>query len=148
MGKLEGKTAIVTGAASGLGEATARRFAQEGARVLLTDISDEGAAVARDIGGDAQFLHQDVANEARWAEVVGHAEQNWGRLDVLVNNASISMFGLVTDLSYAQWRRCIEVDLGIYFLVLHAALRRLRRRGGGSILNISYTAGITEHPTP
>src|SRR3546814_1945223 len=91
MGKLEGKTAIVTGAASGLGEATARRFAQEGARVLLTDISDEGAAVARDIGGDAQFLPQDVANEARWAEVVGHAEQNWGRLDVLVNNAGISM---------------------------------------------------------
>src|SRR3546814_8897175 len=57
------------GAASGLGEATARRFAQEGARVLLTDISDEGAAVARDIGGDAQFLPQDVANEARWAEI-------------------------------------------------------------------------------
>src|SRR3546814_11553754 len=82
-----------------LGEATARRFAQEGARVLLTDISDEGAAVARDIGGDAQFLPQDVANEARWAEVVGHAEQNWGRLDVLVHNAGISMFGLVTDLS-------------------------------------------------
>src|SRR3546814_18589302 len=76
MGKLEGKTAIVTGAASGLGEATARRFAQEGARDLLTDIPDEGAAVARDIGGDAPFLPQDGANEARLAEVVGHADRS------------------------------------------------------------------------
>src|SRR3546814_19417361 len=143
MGKLEGKTAIVTGAASGLGEATARRFAQEGARVLLTDISDEGAAVARDIGGDAQFLPQDVANEARWAEVVGHAEQNWGRLDVLVNNAGISMFGLVTDLSYAQWRRCIEVDLDSGFLGTRPAIPLLPRSRGGCTLNTPAIAGTT-----
>ncbi|AEG51435.1 3-oxoacyl-(acyl-carrier-protein) reductase [Sphingobium chlorophenolicum L-1] len=143
MGRLEGKTAIVTGAASGLGEATARRFAQEGAKVILTDISDEGAAVARDIGGDAQFLLQDVANEARWAEVVGHAEESWGRLDILINNAGISMFGLVTDLTYAQWRRCIEVDLDSVFLGTRAAIPLMRRSGGGAIVNISSMAGIT-----
>src|SRR3546814_6842381 len=80
------------------------------------------------IGGDAQFLPQDVANEARWAEVVGHAEQNWGRLDVLVNNAGISMFGLVTDLSYAQWRRCIEVDLDSVFLGTRAAIPLIDRK--------------------
>src|SRR3546814_15708495 len=109
MGKLEGKTAIVTGAASGLGEATARRFAQEGARVLLTDISDEGAAVARDIGGDAQFLPPDVANEARWAGVDGHAEQNWGGLDVPVNNAGISRVARVPVPSSAPGRRVTQL---------------------------------------
>ncbi|MBI5132580.1 MAG: glucose 1-dehydrogenase [Rhodopseudomonas palustris] len=143
MSRLAGKTAIVTGAASGLGEAIARRFAQEGARVLLSDISDEGAAVARDIGGDAQFLVQDVANEPRWAEIVAHAETQWGRLDILVNNAGISMFGLVTDLSYAQWRRCIEVDLDSVFLGTRAAIPAMRRAGGGAIVNISSMAGIT-----
>src|SRR3546814_14318582 len=89
MGKLEGKTAIVTGAASGLGEATARRFAQEGARVLLTDISDEGAAVARDIGGAAQFLPQDGAHEAGGAGGGGSAGPDWGGRALRVNKAGI-----------------------------------------------------------
>lgn len=143
MSRLAGKTAIVTGAASGLGEAIARRFAQEGAGVLLTDISDDGAAVARDIGGDARFLPQDVANEPLWTEIVAHAETQWGQLDILVNNAGISMFGLVTDLSYAQWRRCIEVDLDSVFLGTRAAIPAMRRAGGGAIVNISSMAGIT-----
>jgi len=143
MTRLAGKTAIVTGAASGLGEAIARRFAKEGARVLLTDISDEGAAVARDIGGEARFLPQDVVDEARWAEVVAEVEAQWGQLNILVNNAGISMFGLVTDLSYEQWRRCITVDLDSVFLGTRAAIPAMRRAGGGAIVNISSMAGIT-----
>src|SRR3546814_20734421 len=93
------------------------------------------------IGGDAQFLPQDVANEARWAEVVGHAEQNWGRLDVLVNNAGISMFGLVTDLSYAKWRRCRQVALDSVFLGTRAAIPPMRRDGAGPNTHIPCKTG-------
>lgn len=147
MDRLIGKVAIVTGAAAGLGEATARRFAAEGACVLLTDISEEGEAVAASIGGHARFAHQDVTDEARWDEIIALAIETWGRLDVLVNNAGISMFGLVTDLSFAQWKRCIAVDLDSVFLGTRAAIPAMREGGGGSIINISSIAGITGQRT-
>ena len=147
MSRLDGKVAIVTGAAAGLGEATARRFAAEGASVLLTDISEEGEAVAASIGGPARFAQQDVTDEARWDEIVALAIATWGRLDVLVNNAGISMFGLVTDLSFAQWKRCISVDLDSVFLGTRAAIPAMRQGGGGSIINISSIAGITGQRT-
>ena len=147
MSRLDGKVAIVTGAAAGLGEATARRFAAEGASVLLTDISEEGEAVAASIGGPARFAQQDVTDEARWDEIIALAIATWGRLDVLVNNAGISMFGLVTDLSFAQWKRCISVDLDSVFLGTRAAIPAMRQGGGGSIINISSIAGITGQRT-
>lgn len=143
MANLEGKVAIVTGAASGLGEAIARRFVSEGARVLLTDIAPEGEGIAVELGDGAGFLSQDVADEGGWAEVMAEVERRWGRLDILVNNAGISMFGLVTELSYDQWRRCIAVDLDSVFLGTRAAIPLMRRGGGGSIINISSMAGIT-----
>lgn len=144
-GGLAGKVAIVTGAASGLGEATARRFVAEGARVVLTDIAPEGEAIAKELGESACFLLQDVTSEGRWTEVVAEAERRYGHLDTLVNNAGISMFGLVTELSYDQWRRCIAVDLDSVFLGTRAAIPAMRRNGGGSIINISSMAGITGH---
>ena len=147
MDRLIGKVAIVTGAAAGLGEATARRFAAEGASVLLTDISEEGEAVAASIGGHALFAQQDVTDEARWDEIIALAIETWGRLDVLVNNAGISMFGLVTDLSFAQRKRCIAVDLDSVFLGTRAAIPAMREGGGGSIINISSIAGITGQRT-
>ncbi|MBN8845857.1 MAG: glucose 1-dehydrogenase [Sphingomonadales bacterium] len=143
MGRMAGKVALVTGAASGLGEATARAFAREGAQVLLTDISDEGAAVAKAIGPAARFARQDVTDEDRWADILAEVDTTWERLDVLVNNAGISMFGLVTDLSFEQWRRCLSVDLDSVFLGTRAAIPLMRRGGGGSIINISSMAGIT-----
>lgn len=143
MNRLDGKIAIVTGAAAGIGEATARRFAAEGARVLLTDISEEGAHVAASIGERALFAQQDVTDEPRWDAIIALVLETWGRLDILVNNAGISMFGSVTDLTYAQWKRCITVDLDSVFLGTRAAIPAMRRSGGGSIINMSSMAGIT-----
>lgn len=147
MGRLAGKVAIVTGAASGLGEATARRFVAEGAQVLLTDISKDGAAVAASLGPNAVFKVQDVVDEANWSAVMAFVLARWGRLDVLVNNAGISMFGPVTELSYAQWKRCIAVDLDSVFLGTRAAIHAMRQSGGGSIINMSSMAGITGQRT-
>lgn len=143
MGRLDGKVALVTGAASGLGEAIARRFADEGATVVLTDIAESGAAVAGSIGASAMFLRHDVADEGQWDDVIVATDARYGRLDILVNNAGISMFGTVTELSYAQWRRCQSVDLDSVFLGMRAAIPLMRRSGGGSIVNISSMAGIT-----
>ncbi|TFU05500.1 glucose 1-dehydrogenase [Polymorphobacter arshaanensis] len=147
MDRLDGKVAIVTGAAAGIGEATARRFAAEGASVLLTDISEEGEAVAASIGAKAVFAQQDVTDEARWEEIIALALATWGRLDILVNNAGISMFGVVTNLSFAQWKRCISVDLDSVFLGTRAAIPAMRQSGGGSIINMSSMAGITGQRT-
>ena len=115
--------------------------------MLLTDIAEEGADLARALGANAHFLSQDVTSEDRWDEVVALAERQFGKLDILVNNAGISMFGLVTDLTYAQWRRCITVDLDSVFLGVRAAIPAMRRAGGGAIVNISSMAGITGQPT-
>ena len=146
MARLEGKVALVTGAASGIGLETARLFATEGAAVVLADIQDgPGALAASQIvssGKKAMYLHLDVADERNWTAAIAATAEAFGRLDVLVNNAGIVIAGDITELSLADWRRQQAVNLDGVFLGIKHALPLMRKGGGGSIVNISSTASI------
>jgi NAD(P)-dependent dehydrogenase (short-subunit alcohol dehydrogenase family) len=145
--RVEGKVALVTGAAQGLGAATARLLAHEGARVLVTDINVAGAeGVAAEIsaesGGLVVAALQDVTSESRWQEIVALAEERFGALHILVNNAGIGFTGDVESLAYADWKRLHAIDLDSVFLGCKYAIPLIRQSGGGSIVNISSIAGI------
>ncbi len=146
MGQVQGKVAIVTGGASGIGEASAQLLAREGASVILTDIDDaRGGAVADRIvaaGGKAQFRHQDVTEEAGWPSVIAAAERQFGGLHIMVANAGIGVIGPVVDMSLADWRRQMAVNLDGVFLSTKYAIPAMRRTGGGSIVIISSVAGL------
>jgi len=147
MGQVEGKVAIVTGGASGIGAACAETLAREGAKVVLTDLDDaRGEALAgklRAAGRDARFFHQDVADEARWAEVVAETERLFGGLHILVANAGIAVMGAVVDMTLADWRRQTAVNLDGVFLSVKHAIPAMRRAGrGGSIILLSSVAGL------
>ena len=149
--RLEGKVALITGAARGQGAAEARLFAQEGAKVLLADVSDpEGMAVAAEIaeaGGDAVYVHLDVTNEAEWDAAVQEAVSSFGKLDILVNNAGIWRRGHVIETSSEQWDDIMGVNAKGVFLGTKAAIPEMRKAGGGSIVNISSTAGLVGSKT-
>ena len=149
--RLEGKVALITGAARGQGAAEAKLFAQEGAKVLLADVSDpEGIAVAAEIaeaGGDAVYVHLDVTNEAEWDAAVQEAVSSFGKLDVLVNNAGIWRRGHVMETSSEQWDDIMDVNAKGVFLGTKAAIPEMRKAGGGSIVNISSTAGLVGSKT-
>lgn len=142
MGKMDGKVALITGGASGLGAEDARVLAREGAKIVITDVQDElGAQVAVDIPG-CIYLHQDVRDQARWGEVVAEAVKTFGRLDVLVNNAGLVKFGTVEDLSYADFKLQTEVMLDGMFLGCKAAIPHIVKSGGGAIINMASIAGL------
>ena len=147
-GQVEGKVAIVTGAASGIGAACAEVLAREGARVVLTDLDDaRGEAVAariRERGGEALYLHQDVTEEARWPEVIAETERRYGGLQILVANAGIGiMVPQVVDMSLADWRRQMAVNVDGVFLSVKYGIPAIRRAGrGGSVIMISSVAGL------
>jgi NAD(P)-dependent dehydrogenase (short-subunit alcohol dehydrogenase family) len=146
--RLKDKVAIITGGASGMGAATARLFAQQGARVTITDMLEaEGQAVVAEIaqaGGAARFLRHDVAEEAQWETVLAEVLAQEGRLDVLVNNAGIS--GSATNDMYdtALWDRIMAVNARGVFLGTKYAVQAMRRNGedGGSIINFSSISGV------
>ncbi len=144
-GRLEGMTALVTGAASGLGAATARRFAEEGATVVITDINLEAAeAVAADIsnsGGKAEALHQDVSSEQGWDALMAHIEATHGGLQLLVNNAGIALTGTIEEATFEDWQKTQAVNSDSVFLGCRAAVR-LMKATGGSIINISSIEGL------
>ena len=146
MGQVQGKVALVTGAAAGIGAACARVLAREGARVVLTDLDDaRGEALAgslRDTGAEALYLHQDVTEEERWAEVVAETERRFGRLDVLVSNAGIAIVCPLTTMSLARWRQQMAVNVDGVFLSVKHCIPAMRRAGGGSIVLMSSVAGI------
>jgi 3alpha(or 20beta)-hydroxysteroid dehydrogenase len=149
-GKLTGKTALVTGAASGQGAAEASLFAREGARVVLADISDNAgetqAASIRDAGGDAHFRHLDVADETNWSDLIAAVADEFGSLNILVNNAGIPMRGgNVTNTSLADWNRLMSVNLTGAFLGIREAAPLIRDSGGGAIVNTGSIAGLTGH---
>jgi NAD(P)-dependent dehydrogenase (short-subunit alcohol dehydrogenase family) len=144
--RLAGKVACITGAASGIGRATALLFAREGAMVVATDIqADHGEALVEQIaaaGGTAMFLPHDVASEADWASVIDAIRERHGRLDVLVNNAGIGLTGPVTELDLDAWRRVFAINVEGTFLGTRHSLPLMRESGGGSIVNVSSIAGI------
>ena len=141
--RLRDKVVLITGAARGMGEAAARRVASEGAKVILTDILEaEGKAVAEELGDAARFVRLDVTNEDEWADVVAFAEREFGRLDVLVNNAGILGFSALVEMSLVDYRRIIEVNQVGVFLGMRAAAPALQRAGGGSIVNMSSVEGL------
>lgn len=144
MGRVDGKVALVTGGAKGLGRADAEALAREGASVVVTDIDEEGGrAVAEAIkaaGGEATFLQQDVTDEERWRQVVAETEKRYGGLDVLVNNAGIVIIGSPEDCSLEQFRTHNAVMSESVFLGCREAIPAMRRRGGGSIINMASVA--------
>jgi NAD(P)-dependent dehydrogenase (short-subunit alcohol dehydrogenase family) len=146
MGQVQGKVAIVTGGASGIGAACAATLAREGAKVVVTDLDDAGGQAVVDgigsSGGTAVFLHQDVSLEESWPGVIEAAEQRFGRLDVMVANAGIGILCRAVEMSLADWRRQTAVNLDGVFLSVKYAVPAMRRAGGGSIVIMSSVAGI------
>ena len=150
MALLADKTAIVTGAASGIGAATARRFVRDGARVLLTDLDeDAGTALAAELAkvGRASFVKHDVVDEGGWARVFAAALESFGPVDVLVNNAGIATGGRIEDLTLEVFRRTIGINLEGVFLGTKQAVAAMRASGrGGSIVNLSSAMGLVGAP--
>ena len=152
--RLKDKVAIVTGAAHGMGEAEARLFAKEGARVVVVDILQEQAeAVAADIragGGDAASATIDVTSEPDWLALIGKTVETCGRLDILVNNAGISGSSVGDPDGLAGWDRIIAVNQTSVFLGTKLAAEQMAKTGGGSIVNISsimgFVGGASGHP--
>lgn len=146
MGRLDGKVALFSGGARGQGASEARLFAREGAKVVFGDILDEeGARVVEQIaeaGGEAHFVHLDVTSEREWQEAIATAVDAFGKLDILVNNAGIWRRGQVEDTTGEHWDAVLEVNAKGVFLGTKLAIPEMRKAGGGSIVNISSTAGL------
>lgn len=142
MGSMTGRTALVTGAARGQGEVIARRFAAEGANVMVTDVLDEGGrSVAESIGGATAHAMLDVTDEEGWRAVVAATVERFGRLDALVNNAGVLRFGPLTDTSLADFRSVMDVNVVGTFLGIRSCATALRASGGGTIVNTASIAG-------
>ena len=143
MGRLDGKVAIITGAARGIGAAEATAFVAEGARVIVADVLDEdAAAVAGRLGEAAVAVHLDVTEPGSWKAAVAAAIEHFGHLDTLVNNAGIVRVGLLESMDVDDFRAVIEVNLIATFLGIQAVVPALRAAGAGSIVNTSSTAGF------
>lgn len=142
--RLDGRVAVVTGGASGIGEATVRRFAEEGARVVVADVQDDrGVAVASSIGDAARFVHCDVTSEEAVASAIQLAVDTWGRLDVMFNNAGVvGAIGPIADTDTAAWMRSIDILLHSVFYGCKHAARVMVAQGSGSIISTSSAAGV------
>jgi 3alpha(or 20beta)-hydroxysteroid dehydrogenase/cyclopentanol dehydrogenase len=150
--RIEGKIAIVTGGASGIGEATTRLFVSEGAKVVIADIDDEkGNALEAELNHDgevARYRQFDVTQENRWIEVVGEVMDTWGRLDVVVNNAGMSGVGRarVEETTVENWDAVFAVNSTAVMLGTKTAIPAMRKNGGGSVVNVSSIFGIVGSP--
>ena len=143
-GRLAGKVALISGAARGQGEAEARLFVSEGAQVILGDVLDkQGQGVAEDLGDAAIYQHHDVTSEAEWAAIVDAGRQEFGHIDVLVNNAGVFRVLKMLDTSLEEYRRVTEINQTGVFLGMKAVAPVMIEQGrGGSIINISSVAGL------
>ena len=145
-GRLDGKVALITGGASGLGACSARLMADEGARVVVADIDeDAGRQVAAGIGPSAHFVRLDVTSEDQWADAIRESVERFGSLHVLVNSAGIGLSKTVEDIELEEWRKVHAIDLDGVFLGCKLGVREIKRHTGnigGSIINISSISGI------
>lgn len=147
VGRMDGKVAIITGAARGQGEAEARLFAAEGARVVVADVlADEAAAVAADIGDAARSATLDVTDEDAWQRVVAETEEAWGPVTTLVNNAGILDFEALERYDVDRFRRVLDVNVTGAFLGIKSVAPSMARASNGSIVNISSNAGMEGLP--
>ena len=147
MRRLEGRVALVTGAASGIGRAAATRLGAEGAVVAVTDVSDDAgeatAAAIRDKGAEALYLHLDVSDEGSWREAVDRLLAERARLDVLVNNAGMGDLATIEETTLSDWERTIGIDQTGVFLGMRTCAEALKASGHGSVINISSIFGTS-----
>ncbi len=151
MGRLDGKVALISGGARGQGATEARMFALEGAKVVFGDIlDDEGQRVEaqiRELGGEATYVHLDVTKEPDWQDAVDAAVRTYGKLNILVNNAGILIRKNIEETTVEDWDRIFSINAKGVFLGTKACIPAIREAGGGSIVNISSTAGLVSSPS-
>jgi 3(or 17)beta-hydroxysteroid dehydrogenase len=141
-GRVHGKVALVTGGAKGIGAASVRLLAAEGAQVLISDLDVEaGQALAMEIGPTAAFIRHDVSSEADWRQVIDHVRERYGRLDILVNNAGILIAGSIEQTTLADWHKMLRVNADSVFLGCREGIA-LMKDSGGSIINLSSIAAL------
>ncbi len=141
-GRVHGKVALVTGGANGIGAASVRLLAAEGAQVLISDLDVEaGQALAMEIGPTAAFIRHDVSSEAEWRQVIDHVRERYGRLDILVNNAGILIAGSIEETTLADWHKMLRVNADSVFLGCREGIA-LMKDSGGSIINLSSIAAL------
>ena len=140
------KVVVITGAGGGIGRATALRFAASGARVIATDLDETVARATADAieaaGGEALALAHDVSSEAAWLDILGRAEERFGGVDVLVNNAGIFIIAPIETTTLDQWEKIMAINVTGTFLGAKHVVPYLRKRGGGSIINMSSVSGV------
>jgi len=147
MGRVQGKVALISGGARNIGGASARMLVAEGAKVVIGDLLDEeGAALAAELGDSARYVHLDVTSEEDWASAVAFTVAEFGRLDVLFNNAGIFNGGQLQHYQTTQWQQMLDVNLTGAFLGIRAAADALIAAGGGSIINTSSIEGLRGTP--
>jgi len=143
MKRFDRRTVIVTGGARGLGASLARGFAAEGAKVVIADVLDpEGRKLADELGDRAIFLRLDVTSDTNWAATMAEAENAFGPVSVLVNNAAVVRFGPILETQAAAWRQVIDINLTGTYLGIRAVVPSMRKAGGGAIVNISAAAAM------
>jgi len=144
MKRFENQTVIITGGARGMGASHARGFVAEGANVVIADILEqEGRTLAKELGNHAIFARLDVTSDVDWTATVAAAEDAFGPVTVLINNAGIARFGVIEETDPAVWRQVLEINLTGSYLGIRAVASSMRKAGGGAIVNISSGAGFT-----
>lgn len=146
--RFQGKTIVVTGGARGMGAAHARAFVEEGGKVVIGDILDhEGTALASELGDSVRYRHLDVSSETEWNDFIEYAEQEFGPISILVNNAGVGAHGvLLQDMSFDSWKHVFSINVDSVFFGTRAAITSMKKIGGGSIVNVSSIAGLIGTP--
>src|SRR5690606_32639595 len=143
MNRLAGKVAIVTGAAQGMGAAHVKKFIEEGAKVVMTDLNEEkGQALAEELGENAVFVKHNVTSAEDWTAVVAETENAFGPVNVLVNNAGITMAKSILQTTEEEYRRIVDINQVSVFLGMKTIIPSMQKAGGGSIVNISSMNGL------
>ncbi len=143
MARLEGKVAIITGSAQGMGAAHARLFVEEGAKVVITDLNEEkGTALAEELGENAIFVKQNVTSEDDWKNVIKVTEEKFGPVNVLVNNAGITLADSIEETSLDNYNKIVQINQVSVFLGMKSVIASMRKAEGGSIVNISSMNGL------